>query len=82
MITFVMKHFYPDVSGLLQDENVPMRFDDYGNDLNNMLWALQSPDVKDQIRSELYSMDHHQNTKLKNMVWKNGDPSLWYNPSL
>uniref|UniRef100_A0A0E9VGM2 Tc1-like transposase DDE domain-containing protein n=1 Tax=Anguilla anguilla TaxID=7936 RepID=A0A0E9VGM2_ANGAN len=39
-------------SGLIQDDNAPIhreqgvteRFDEYVNDVNHMLWPLQSPD--------------------------------------
>ena len=49
----MMKHFYPDGSGLFQDDNAPIHrargvtewFDEYGNDGNHMLWPSQSPDL-------------------------------------
>ena len=49
----MMKHFCPDVSGLFQDDNAPIHrargvtewFDEYENDVNHMLWPLQSPDL-------------------------------------
>ncbi len=48
----MMKHFYPDGSGLFQDDNAPVHrargvtewFDEYENDVNHMLWPSQSPD--------------------------------------
>ena len=49
----MMKHFYPDGSGLFQDANDPIHrergvtewFDEYENDVNHMLWPSQSPDL-------------------------------------
>ena len=49
----MMKHFYPDGSGLFQDDNAPIHrargvtewFDEYENDVNHMLWPSQSPDL-------------------------------------
>ncbi len=49
----MMKHFYPDGSGLFQDDNAPIHrargltewFDEYENDVNHILWPLQSPDL-------------------------------------
>ena len=48
-----MRHFYPDVSGLFQDDNTPIHrvqgvtewFDEYENNMNHMLWPSQSPDL-------------------------------------
>jgi len=48
----MMKHFYPDGSGL-QDDNAPIHrargvtewFDEFKNNVNHMLWPSQSPDL-------------------------------------
>lgn len=50
----VMMHLYPDGSGLFQDVNFPIHrarwltevVDAYENDINQMLWPLQSSDLK------------------------------------
>ncbi len=55
----VMKHFYPDEIGLFQDDNAPIHrargvtewFDVYENDVNNLLWPLQSPDLNQYIKA-------------------------------
>ena len=47
----MMKHFYPDGSGLFQDDNTPIHraqgitewFDEHENDVNHMLWPSQLP---------------------------------------
>ena len=49
----MMKHFYPDGTGLFQDDNAPIHrargvtewFDEYKNDVNHMLWPSQSTDL-------------------------------------
>ncbi len=54
MITFILWwNFYPDGSGLFQDDNAPIHrargvteyFSEYENDVNHMLWPSQSPDL-------------------------------------
>ena len=49
----MMRHFYPDESGLFQDDNAPIQrargvtewFDEYENDVNHTLRPSQSPDL-------------------------------------
>lgn len=49
----MMKLFYPDESGLFQDDSAHIHrlrrvtegFDEYENDANHMLWSSQSPDL-------------------------------------
>ena len=49
----MMKHFYPDGSGLFQDDNTLIHrvrgvtewFDEYENYVNHMPWPSQSPDL-------------------------------------
>lgn len=49
----MMRHFYPDGSGLFQDDNAPLHrsqevtqwFNENENDVNHMLWPSQSPDL-------------------------------------
>ncbi len=49
----MMKHVYPDGSGLFQDDNAPIHrarggtecFDECENDVNHMLRPSQSPDL-------------------------------------
>lgn len=49
----MVKYFYPDGSGLFQDDNASIHraqdftewFDEYENDANHILWVSQTPDL-------------------------------------
>ncbi len=79
----MMKCFYPDGSGLFQDDNAPIHsawgvaewFDEYENDVNHM-YGLRSHQISTQLNTygEFWTdvLDsvlhhHHQNTKWGNI---------------
>lgn len=77
-----MKHFYPDGSDLLQDDNVCIQrargvaewFDEYENSENRMLWPSQSPDFKQinfgLLDSTLTTMKIHLNKDYLLNEWR------------
>lgn len=84
-------HLYSDVTFLFwflsrssRDDNEPThdaqgvmkRFDEYKNDLNNMLWILQSPDLNPtepngRLWTDSVLYNHHQNAKRGDIFWRN-----------
>lgn len=72
VITFLIKHFYPEGSCLFQDDNDPVHtvrevtewFDEYENNVNHMLWPSQS------LR-QCWTANIIKNTKWGNIFWKN-----------